>query len=119
MDTYDFEVVKGDTWDGVTFTILVNGAPLNLAGAHILCQFKTAPTSDPLLTFSDVPDEDNVGGGIVFPAPLTGEFTIEPTIINLPAGKYVFDIQFTLASGVVKTYIRGTMTVVQDVSYAS
>lgn len=109
MTTYDFSHKRGDTYNGAEFTITVNSSPLDLTGASFLCQFKSTPLSAPVLTFT-------LGAGISLVTPAAGVFKFDSQIINLPAGSYVYDVQITLANGTVKTYISGTMTIIEDVS---
>ena len=46
-----------------------------------------------------------------------GKVSIVPDVINIPGGTYDVDVQLTLASGAIKTYLRGECTVVEDVSH--
>jgi hypothetical protein len=56
------------------------------------------------------------GGITVVDAP-NGIFTIDSRIVDLPVGTYKYDIQFTFPSGVVKTYVAGTMTIKEEITY--
>lgn len=105
MTTYDFAVRRGDTYNGATFTVAVNSAPLDLTGAAIKAQFGHAPS----LVLS-------IGAGIAVTNAAGGAFRFDSRIIDLPAGTYPYDIQITLASGVVRTYISGVMTVAADIT---
>lgn len=106
METYDFpDHIKNDTFNGIIFTVNVNGSPLDLTSASIKASFKR--NFDPTIT-------------LVTPTGLTitdasgGEFKIEPFIVDWPSGTYSYDIAITLITGVIKTYIKGTWDIVED-----
>jgi hypothetical protein len=114
MLTYDFPThYKGDTWDGITSLILTqDGVPVDLSAASILMQFKICPTKTPVLEFS------TSDGSIIISTPtLSGEISIPPRIIDIAAQTYVYDLQYTLASGYVMTALTGKFIVTQDISY--
>ena len=100
---------KGDTFPGVSFKISVNGLPLNLTGASIKMQLRElTPTGAVGATFTDL-------AGITIDAtPTSGIFVFDKQVIDIPAVLYYFDIQITLASGDIKTYIEGTWNITQD-----
>jgi hypothetical protein len=103
--------IKGDTWPGVSFTVIVNGEPLPLTGASIRMMLRN--TSNAIKkTFTS-----EVDGGITITDGEDGDFQIDEQIIDIPAGRYKYDIEFTLANGDVKTYIKGTWTITQDITY--
>lgn len=106
METYNFpDHIKNDTFDGISFTVNVNGSPLNLTGASILASFKK--NFDTTKTLAS-PDD------ITITVPTSGQFTIDQKVIDWPAGTYNYDIAMTLNTGVIKTYIKGTWTIVED-----
>ena len=99
-DTYDFpDHESGDTFEGVTFTVLVNGVALNLTSATIVGTFNangkkyTASTTNGELTIT------NAAGGI---------FTFDKQIVSYCPATYSYEMVFTLSDGSVKTYIDGT-----------
>lgn len=108
MTTYNFSALKGDTYDGATFTLVVNGSAVNLTGAVIKAQFKKDKVGLSVKTISD-------GSGITIVDAQNGVFKIDPFIPNMPAGNYYYDIQITIA-GVTKTRVSGIMTIEQDVT---
>ena len=104
--TYDILThEKGDTFEGVTFTVEVNGSILDLIGATIVATFilQTNCAIQHTLT-------SEVGGGITIAdtSPSSGVFYIDQQIIDWRAGVYNYEIKFTLADGRVKTYLEGT-----------
>jgi len=108
MASYNFSHIKGDTYDGARFTVTVNGTLLDLTGAHILCQFRKDSDSDPILTWTD-------GAGITIIS--AGVFEFDAQIIDIPVDQYEFDVQITTFVGVVKTYIRGILTITKESSH--
>lgn len=45
-----------------------------------------------------------------------GTFSIVPGLLDIPAGTYDFDVQIEHASGMIRTYLKGSCIVEQDVS---
>lgn len=110
---YDFpDHIKGDTFDGVGFTITVNGVALNLTGVGIRMQLRKGEKGSVVKEFTNA-----VGGGITVTNALAGKFEIDSQIIDISAATYNHDIQFTLLSGEVRTYIAGTWTIIQDITH--
>ncbi len=107
METYNFtDHITGDTFDGVTFAINVNGSPLDLTGATITASFRRNFYDTKTLTSPT---------NISITDPDGGEFVIDPLIIDWEPGTYSYDIQINLLSGAVKTYIKGTWNILEDV----
>ena len=101
---------RGDTHDGTTFTVNVNGSPYDLTNVTITAKFrKDSKTGPELLSVTN-------GAGITVSNAAGGIFDLDPFIVDFPPGTHYYDIQFVQADGVVKTYIKGTMTVEQDVT---
>lgn len=111
MNTYNFSVKQGDTYNGATFTIVVNDEPLDLTGAHFLCQFRKSPAMNAALTWTE---EDGIS---LVTSPYNNKFQFDSQIIDLPPETYFYAVQMTLASGEVKTYVSGKMTVLKDITY--
>lgn len=113
MAKFNFpEHIKGDTFDGYTFTLSLNDLPIDLTGASIIMElkkFKEQTTAD--LTLST----NNSKISILSPS-TDGKFQIIPQIIDISAFNYFYDIQITFSSGVVKTYIEGRWRIKQDIS---
>ena len=111
---YDFpQITKGDTFDGVHFTLLVNTALVNLTGAVITMDLRLTKTGASVKRFTSVNDAD-----ITIDSPGTlGVFEFNNQIIDVDAGQYFYDIQILFPDNTVKTYIEGRWTVTQDVTY--
>jgi len=116
IPTYDFCHYKGDHWEGVASIILQNElGSVDLTGASIRMQLRTTPLAPASLEMST----DN--GGITIINALSGEIGISGRIIDIPAHKYVYDLEYTIPSlggpDYVVTMLKGMFKIVQDVTY--
>jgi hypothetical protein len=103
---------KGDTFKGITFRITKNGETLDLTNATIKMSLKKDKSS-----IVSVLDLSTINTKIIILTPATsGAFQIPPQIISVPAATYYYDIQLTLASGEVSTYIEGSWKILQDIT---
>jgi len=110
---YDFPThIKGDTYDGTSFTITVNGSPLDLTGASIKISLKLG--KDLINSALDLSTENNRIQ--IWNPPTDGKFQVVPQIISVPPGNYFYDIQITLADLTVKTYIEGRWRILSSVT---
>jgi hypothetical protein len=110
MSNFSFSHVRGDTFMGLHFEILVNGVALNLTGAAIKCQLKKDPSTEAVLEFS------TADASIAITFPTLGKFSFAERVINIAAREYVMDIEITLASGRVVTPVSGSFTVTNDIT---
>lgn len=114
MAAYNFpDVIKGDTYNGTSFTMTLNGVAMDLTYATISMDLRLIP----LGTIAQHFDSD--GGGITIDSdPTTGIFVFDAQVIDLDAAQYYFDIEFSFSNNsTVKTYISGRWTVLQDITY--
>jgi hypothetical protein len=110
--TYNFpNHIKGDTFNGVEFTLEVNSVAVDLTNASILMYLKKqkAPC-DVVASFSTDTTKITITDAV------NGVFQFNNQIIDVPAATYDYDIQITLNNGNVKTYIKGTWTILQDIT---
>lgn len=103
---------SGDTWRGLSMTIGINGAPLDLTGAVILMQLRTIPASKDVLYHWK---SDGNNPEIEITDPLAGKVVFKKKVI-VGFGNLAFDVQVTTADGDIRTVARGVLPVVQDVS---
>jgi hypothetical protein len=112
MQTYYFkDIVKGDTFKGLSFAVEVNETPLDLTDAAVDIWFRSGSKTG---TIEKVLSSNT--GGITITDDVGGVFQIDPFTVNLAAGTYFYDIQITFPDNTVKTYVDGTMKVIQDVT---
>lgn len=101
----------GDTFDGFQVTVTQTSndvtTPINLTNITIACKFKK--DSSTVLDLTE-------GSGITIVDAEDGIFKIDAFSVPTDAGTYNYDIQFTYSSGSVKTYMRGTMKVIQQIT---
>ena len=108
----NFTHTKGDTFNEVAFEVKKNGTALNLTGATIKMQLrKDYNDVTPTLSLTSVSN-----AGLTITNATSGHFKINEQIINIEVFNYVYDIQFTLASGEVKTYVKGGFNVTPEVT---
>lgn len=101
---------RGDTWPGInSITIVVNDTPISLSGAAIKMEFREDIDAPPVLTLSTSDNSIVIGAQ-------PGVIIIPPKLINIPFGKYQYDLQITFINGVVKTYMSGTWEIVPDIT---
>ena len=102
------DVVRTNEMPAIQFTVVIDGTVLDLTGATIKCVFKQTEASPSALSLA-------VGTGITLTNPTAGIFTIDKQIISIPVYNYLYDIEITVGTA-VKTYIKGTLNVLQNIS---
>ena len=111
MEEYDIEVYNNDTYNGMLIEIIINGAPLDLTGSSIRMQVRKIRDNTPVITISD-------GNGITITDAPAGKFRIDEQVFSVDKpDTFLYDIEITLASGKVKTYIKGNFVVERDITY--
>lgn len=98
---------KNDTFRAVDFAV----SGTNLTGATIRMDMRIGSTRF-------IRWDNGANGGIEITNAATGQFRFTQKVIALDAGVYNYDIEIAIA-GVVDTYIGGTWTIVQDVTYGA
>ena len=108
----NFTHTKGDTFSEVAFEVKKNGTAINLTGATIKMQLrKQYSDTSAALSLTSVSS-----AGITITSASAGQFKINAQIIDIEVFNYVYDIQFTLASGEVRTYVKGGFNVTPEVT---
>ena len=104
---------RNDTFDGVEFTILneVTEIGIDLTGCTIEIQFKGGYNKSEL-----VKSITNQNKGVENTDLVNGVFTILPFIVDWKPDMYFYDIQIKFPDGVIKTFVRGTVTIIDDIS---
>jgi hypothetical protein len=105
---YNVQLWRNDTW-AQTFAITANDVAVDLSGSTILIQVRTKPTS------TDVVLSLVTGTSITIGGVGKNEITLNK-IVNIAAGNYVYDMNVTFPSGLVKTYIWGTFLEQEDIT---
>jgi hypothetical protein len=108
--TVNITCYKGDTLNlSYTLTDSDTGDAIDLSGADIEMQVRQATTSDTALLTLDLTDGLSVGGA-------GNNIVAIEKVITLTAGKYRYDMQFTLADSTIVTYFKGKFIVIDDVT---
>ena len=105
---YNVQIWRNDSW-AQTFAITSNDVAVDLSGSTILIQVRTKPTS------SDVVLSLATGSSITIGGVGYNEITLNK-VVDIAAGNYVYDMNVTFPSGLVKTYIYGSFLVQEDIS---
>ena len=103
---------KNDTYSGARYT-LVNKTTENaidVTGASVKIDFKETIDGSAVLTFS------TTNGLITIADGENGIIDIEPSVITLDEGTYIYDMQITFTDGTVKTYLKGDWTILPDIT---
>jgi len=104
----------GDTWKGIkNITIFRMGSALNLLSAVARMQVRHQTDAPHLLEFS------SENGTILFLDAENGILNIPPVLVDIPVGNYLWDLEITLASGEVKTFISGDWNIISDITKKS
>ena len=113
MYIFDFQVVNNDTFEGnYTFTIVKNSLPLDLTGATIKADFRISTNHDPAFTMTT----ESTPQTVEITDPTAGKFKFSKQIISAKPCNYQYDVQITLSTGEIFTYLKGTLTVLQDIT---
>jgi len=101
----------GDTWPGMTITVEIDNATPPVALSSVRMQFRKRKNS-----------EGDADLSLQSPATITIT-DADDWIVNIPAqvldlgvGNWYWDVEFTDASGVIRTPIEGTLVIDQDVT---
>ena len=84
--------------------------PIDITGATIKIQFRYRSK------VGAIKKEITDGVGITVEDALNGIFKIDAFIIDWTPDLYYYDVEITFLNGVVKTYIQGTLKVIQDIT---
>lgn len=107
---YDLpDAYKGDTYRRIAMTVTADGQPSDLSGGVAKMALKKGNKQVLVLSSED-------GQLNVQPSGQMGVVEVPKQIIDVPAGRYLYDIQVTFPDGSRQTYVRGTLTVISDVT---
>ena len=103
---------KGDTFNGIQYTLLnsSDSSPIDLTGVSIKTQFRTTSKKGSVIL------EITSGSGITISDAVNGVFSFDSLIIDWSAGTYYYDVEITFSPEVIKSYIEGTIEILQDIT---
>jgi hypothetical protein len=106
---YNVQIWRNDSWSQI-FTIIADSVPVNLTGCTITIQVrKTASASTIDLTLSTSDSSITIGGVS------NNQITLNKKV-TIAAGSYLYDMNVSFPSGVVKTYVWGSFFVQEDIT---
>jgi hypothetical protein len=106
---YNIQLWRNDSWVQ-TFAITADNVAVNLTGSTITIQVrKTANATAIDLSLS------TGGNGITISGVGNNQIVLNK-VVNIAAGNYLYDMNVTFPSGVVKTYVWGTFLVQEDIT---
>lgn len=106
---YNIQLWRNDSWVQ-TFAITAENVAVDLTGSTITIQVrKTANASVVDLSLS------TGGNGITISGVGNNQIVLNK-VVNIAAGNYLYDMNVTFPSGVVKTYVWGTFLVQEDIT---
>lgn len=98
---------SGNTFDGLSFTIAVNGVAVDLTGASVAAYFRKDSIDG---TVSLEMTTDN--GKLTLNSPATdGVINVAKQLVSLAWGTYYYDVRYVLADGETKTRVGGSWTI--------
>ena len=113
IGTYNFPNphVKGDKFLGGQYTLSLNGSVKDLTSATARCMFRRGSKT------GKVVKSLTVGSGLTLTDASNGVITIDAFVMDFRPDTYFYDIEITDSAGVIKTFVEGTIVVMQDTSY--
>lgn len=110
---YNFpDQYRNDTFNGVQFTIqdADTSTGIDLTNATIKTEFKKGSKTGAIVKTL------TIGSGITVTDAVNGVLQFDAFILDWDVATYHYDLEVTFNSGVVKSYIFGTLKVIQDVT---
>tara|TARA_R110000822_G_scaffold302649_3_gene427018 strand:- start:172 stop:522 length:351 start_codon:yes stop_codon:yes gene_type:complete len=101
---------RNDTVDSVTFTVRITGTTTVVDLSDV-----TAVRAQFRKPFNQAIQADySIGSGITMTDLVGGRVTIDSFMGDWDPGTYSYDVEFIYDTGRVKTYIKGTLNIVDD-----
>lgn len=107
----NFQNIKGDTFEQVSFEVKINDVAVDLTDAVIRMQLRKEYGGVVGLSLTSVDD-----AGITITNPELGSFKINQQVINIAPYNYLYDIEIHFADGTIKTWISGNFQILNDVT---
>ena len=109
---YNFwDYIKGSSTESIIFTLTdQNDNPIDLKDASAFVQFRKSNETGALVK------DFSVGNGITLVDEPNGVIQIDSFIIDFEVGIYFFDLKIEFTTTKIKTYIKGTLKVLQNVN---
>lgn len=102
-------IVRGDTWDGISVSLSSSGTAFADALTSVRMIFRESAGDEATLTLS------STGGNIAITSAANWQFTVNPiTPFPLLPGTQYWSIETTDSGGSIKTYLVGTIPILND-----
>jgi hypothetical protein len=102
---------RGDDWNRKITISNESDPSFDFSGTTVICQIReTEEGVDKILELIPTPDTSNLGE-ISINLDFAGAITK-----NVSPGDYVYDVEFTLPDGRVRTFVKGMISVIADVT---
>lgn len=96
---------KGNTFDGVSFTMSRNLSPIDLTDAHI--KMTITRNNALVLELTEI-------NGLTITDATAGKFKMDALLVTLSEGHYKYEMEFTFRDGSIKTYLKGGWIIVLE-----
>ncbi len=107
--TYNFpDAVAGDNYSDKLFEIKLNNVAADLTGAAIKMRLFNG--------YYDPVELTTVNSKIVITDAVAGKFKVVFGKISMQPAIYKYDIEITFADGTVKTWIKGNLKILADIT---
>lgn len=104
-----YELWQGDTWEPGTITASISGTPIDFTGYTAKMEIRNINSGDVAVTLT------SPSGGITMSSIGVIAITMTAVQTNTLLGEYAYDLQIThTATGVIRTYTSGVITVISD-----
>jgi len=103
--------INGDTFEKVVFSFYgeTSETYIDLTGATATCQFRRDSQN------GDIQTELTIGSGLTLSDAEGGKLEIDQIdVLDWPPGIYYYDIEILLSDGRTKTYVGGTVNVLNS-----
>jgi hypothetical protein len=112
--TYNLpDAYRGDTYGPIIFSFTNSGgAPISLSGVRASVQFKNKKTYEVVAAWDTIDNTMSISGNSVTMLPKAG------IDMEIPPSTYAYDLQL-MSGSFVKTYIKGDISVYQDITDVS
>lgn len=108
---HNFVRTRGDDYSFVLAIKDGSGTAIDITGSTFLLTVDPSPTPE-----DDTNNVSQLSGVIVVAASGTVRFTPDAALADAAPGVYFFDVQQTDSGGAVRTILKGSWTIVQDVT---
>jgi len=110
--TYNYDdLIKTSNTEDIIFTLTdENSVAIDLTGITALCQFRYSNETGKLAKSL------SIGSGLTLVDAAAGKIKIDSFLADFEVGLYYYDVKLIFNASRVKTYIKGSINILQNVS---